>query len=413
MKVLLSSFACSPYQGSEPGVGWRAMQQIAAEHEVFMICDEHARGPLERAAAEGLMPPAVQVRFIGKPIHSHPNRMIARLQSWQVYRNFTGAVLAAAAEWHRQVNFDLCHQVTVASFRVPSSLWRLPVPFVWGPIGGAGWIPTPFRSMLSPSARVFEKARDFTTTLTLRSRAFRDCVGEAAVVIAANEETGRFLAPFRAGRPMVQIPVMSLERERVEQFRQRQVPLPEGGPLRIFAGGSLIGSKGLKLALQALGRAQRQGVRFHYTISGGGSELGALQRVARQLGLEENVTFHPGYRGDEYVRALQTHHVFLLPSLRETLGITMIEAVLAGCYPIVADISAPGEIVRKAGGIAVKVDNQENMVAALEAAVVWCAGHREQLGAAAAAAGREIGDAFSSARYRELVNGAYQLALGA
>jgi len=410
MKILVSAFACSPYQGSEPGVGWTAVKLIATDHEVFVICNETAREPMERAMAEKLVPSNVRIRFAGRPLTSHANRTIARLQSWNSYLEFTRRVLATAAEWHRQVEFDLCHQVTLASFRVASPLWRLPVPFVWGPLGGAGSVPPAFRSILSPTGRVFEKVRDLSTAMAIRSKSFKDCIRGAAVVIAANEETECFLRPHRGSRPLIKLPIVSLSPEKIARFQHRISFPSDRGPLRLFGGGFLIGSKGVSLALRAVALAKRQGVDCHYTLAGGGPEIESLHALVRKLGLNSEVTFHPGYQNDDYIRALQAHHVYLLPSFREGTPVTMLEACLAGCYPVVADISAPGEIVRLVGGIAAKVDTQEGLVNELSDAILWCARNQGELRDKADECGRRIADHFSSANYRQVLNSTYELA---
>jgi glycosyltransferase involved in cell wall biosynthesis len=414
MKILISSFACSPYQGSEPGVGWTAIQQIATQgHLVCVLTHEHSREPIERAIRECLVPANVQFRFVGKFDCWHPNGMLARIQSWVIYRNYCREVLAAAVEWHKEIGFNLCHQVTIASFRQPSELWKLTIPFIWGPLGGAGVIPPAFRSMLSPCARGFEKVRDLSTFFALRSKALLDCIHKTSVLVCANEETSNFIKPFRENRPMFKIPVLSFPPEQVDLFQIQRFSPPDDGTLQIFAGGSLIGSKGLNLALLALALVKRQGVDFHYTIAGCGSELKPLKRLTHKLGLDARVTFHPGYKGDDYVKTLQSNHVFLLPSFRESLGITMIEAVIAGCYPVVADISAPGEIIRRSGGIALKVDTQENLIQAMVDAVMWCSQNKTQLKEMALSVGKNIANDFSSERYRRLIECAYETALEA
>lgn len=413
MKVLISAYACSPYQGSEPGVGWTAVQQIANEHEVFVICSELVREPMERAMAENLVPPNVRIRFAGKPLTYNSNRMIARLQSWHNYLEFNRRVLATAVQWHEEVQFDLCHQVTIASFRVPSPLWQLPIPFVWGPIGGGGAIPPAFRSTLSPAGRFFEKARDLSTATALRSKALKDCIRNTSVVVAANEETANLLRPFRGNRPLPTMPIVSLPPEKVTRFQNRLASPPEHGPLRLFAGGFLIGSKGGSLALRAVALAKQQGVDCHYTLAGGGPEVKSLKALARKLGLDAEVTFHPGYQKEEYIRALQSHHVYLLPSFREGTPVTMLEACLAGCYPIVADISAPGEIVRLTGGIAAKVDTQEGLIKEMCDAILWCDRNRGELREKSDECSRKIADHFSSANYKQVLESIYELARNA
>ena len=123
------------------------------------------------------------------------------------------------------------------------------------------------------------------------------------------------------------------------------------------------------------------------------------------------MVFHPGYRGDEYINALQDHDVYFLPSFRESTPVTLLEACLAGCYPVVADTSAQGEIVRLAGGTAVAVDSMDNLVRGLADAIIWCARNRDLLRGIAAKASTCIAEYFSSTRYESTVARAYETAL--
>ena len=172
-KILVSAYACNSYLGSEPGVGWTAVCRIARDHKVYVLADANHKVSWEKARSEEIIPANVEVKFIRKPTKYLENRFIARIQSWLWYTSFNRLVLSAAQEWHEEQNFDLCHQVTIAAWRLPSPLWRLPIPFIWGPIGGAGYIPKPFRSMLSPAARVFECVRDIQTFIASRSSTFK------------------------------------------------------------------------------------------------------------------------------------------------------------------------------------------------------------------------------------------------
>ncbi len=422
MKILAVGYACNPYGGSEPGVGWTAVCRIAQSHDVCVLTDIHNKGGWDRAAAEGIIPANVQVRFLRDRSACSANRFIAHVQSWLNYSSFNRQVLTAAVAWHREKGFDLCHQVTIAAWRMPSPLWKLPVPFVWGPIGGAGYIPPAFRPMLSPSARIFEKLRDFQTRLASHSRAFRNCIRNTAVVFAANEETEVFLKPFRNGKPLVRLPIASLPAAKVERFRRPSKPWlerpepsndkrPPTRPLRLFAGGNMEGRKGVSLALKALAIVAARGIEFHYIIAGGGPEIETLKKLAADLGINSKVEFHPGYLGDDYVNALQSTDVYFLPSFRESTPVTLLEAYLAGCYPVVADTSAQGEIVRLAGGHAVPVEDMDLLIQGLADAILWCSDHRAELPELAAKSAEIVARHFSSERYDAAVKEAYLLAV--
>ncbi|MEO7098030.1 MAG: glycosyltransferase family 4 protein [Luteolibacter sp.] len=410
MKILVSAYACDPFRGSEPGVGWTAVCRMARNHEVFVLTDIHNREGWDRGAKEGIIPKNVHVRFLRDHSACSRNRFIAHLQSWTNYSSFNRQVLTAAESWHREIGFDLCHQVTIAGWRMPSPLWRLPIPFVWGPIGGAGYIPPAFRAMLSPSSRAFEFARDVNTFISMRSRAFRNCIRNTAVVFAANEETEELLKPHREGRPLIRLPIASISGEKVEEFR-RPTGASLTGPLCLFAGGNMEGRKGVSLALRALAKVAATGIDFRYTVAGGGPEIPSLKQLSTQLGLDEHVEFHPGFSGKAYIEALHTAHVYFLPSFRESTPVTLLEAYLAGCYPVVADTSAQGEIVRLAGGIAVPVNDMEALIDGLAQAVIDCEQHRAELPAKVAESQQRLIAHFDSTRYDLALVEAYGIAM--
>lgn len=411
MKILVCAYACDPYRGSEPGVGWAAVCRIARKHDVYVLTDAHNQDGWDRARKEGIIPAGVRdVRFLRKHRPYLENRFLAHLQSWSFYYAFNRVVEAAARDWHQSESFDLCHQVTIAAWRLPSPLWRLPIPFVWGPIGGAGYIPPAFRSMLSPSARGFEFARDMNTRIALSSKAFHDCIRNTAVVFAANEETEELLLPFRHGRTMMRLPIASISCEKAQRF-QRTAAAARNGPLRLFAGGNMEGRKGVSLALRALAKVAAQGTDFHYTVAGGGPEIPALRKLCTNLGLDGQVEFHPGFRDQAYIDALHRSHVYFLPSFRESTPVTLLEAYLAGCYPIVADTSAQGEIVRLAGGTSIPVESVDSLIDGLARAVIACERRRDGLEDEVKASRDRLITYFDSDRYDLAIEKAYESAM--
>jgi glycosyltransferase involved in cell wall biosynthesis len=411
MRILIVGYACNPYGGSEPGVGWAAVCRIARNHDVWVLTDISNKSGWERGAVEGKIPANVKVRFLRDRSACSPNRFIAHIQSWLNYASFNRQVLQAAMAWHQEVGFDLCHQVTIAAWRMPSPLWRLPIPFVWGPIGGAGEIPRPFRSMLSPSARLFEVARDIQSLLAKRSPNFLHCIRNTAVIFAANGETMEFLKPFRPDRPLIQLPIASLSEEKVLKFKRPPVKHASKQPLRLFAGGNMEGRKGVELALMALAKVDRAGIDFRYTIAGGGPEIPALKKTCTRLGLDHKVVFHQGFSGDEYLRELHESDVYFLPSFRESTPVTLLEACIAGCYAVVADTSAQGEIVRSCGGSAVPVSDMETLIQGLANAVIWCANNMSEARKVATEAAEKVAVLFGSEQYDNTVAMAYSKAL--
>jgi glycosyltransferase involved in cell wall biosynthesis len=407
MKILVSAYSCNPYLGSEPGVGWAAVCRIARHHEVTVLTGARGRKDHERAATEGLIPGNVTFEYLDEKPEYHQNRFIARIQSWLRYRSFTKRVLAEAARLVEKEDFDLCHQVTIAAWRMPSALWKLPIPFVWGPIGGAGEIPGTFRGMLAPSARFFEWMRDVNTRIASRSRDFLECMENASHVFAANAETLEFLTPFRKGREISRLPIASISVEKAKDFARPEVTRDSPEVLRLFAGGNMEGRKGGTLALRALALFKEKGGKFHYIVAGGGPDIEPLKALAQSLGIADSVEFHAGFSGDEYRKTLWKTDVYFLPSFRESTPVTLLEACLAGCYPLVADTSAQGEIVGLTGGAAVPTDSLEGLVEGMAEALWWCYQNREETSRVGREASVRVAKEFAADLYDQAIAEVY------
>jgi glycosyltransferase involved in cell wall biosynthesis len=181
--------------------------------------------------------------------------------------------------------------------------------------------------------------------------------------------------------------------------------------LRLFAGGNLEGRKGVALALEAIAEVRQRGLQTTYTFGGWGPELSSLRQLTSRLGLEDCVEFHRGFEREDYIRRLKESEIYLLPSFRETTPITLIEAALAGCYPVVADNSGAGEIVKQIGGTAVPAHNRTQTVRALADALQWYADHREFCSNATKQISNKASEEFGRERYIKRINEIYQQAL--
>jgi glycosyltransferase involved in cell wall biosynthesis len=409
MKIFASAIACNPYLGSENYVGWAAVQCLARDHDLWVATSKRHREDLEKAEALRLIPKNVRFITIGNYEVWRPSHRFGRLQDWNEYANFSKAVLAVARDLHQTVRFDLVHHITIATWRIPSPLWRLGIPFVFGPVGGYTNCPLRFLSTLSPASARFELLRTASSLVSRCSPSFRACVRNASHIFTPDAETGALMVRVRGSNRGVSSLCQAFYSEATIQTfaRHGQARQPDG-PLRILAGGNLIGTKGVSLALSALARVKKAGVKFRYRLGSDGPELGHLKRLAARLDLGDDVLFAESLRGEDYRRELGGTHVFLLPSLRESAGLTMMEAMLSGCVPIVADCGGPGVIVTKDCGYKIPVINPEQMVNQIAEAIITIDRDRKIILEKGRAATRRIATGFSEENYRQTINAVYR-----
>ncbi len=104
----------------------------------------------------------------------------------------------------------------------------------------------------------------------------------------------------------------------------------------------------------ALARAEL-GDRQLAVVGPGADEkyVAQLHALAAELGISDDVVFVGGVRLEETVRFYQAADVFVYPSLNETFGLPLLEAMACGCPVVTSDVSAMPET---AGGAAVLCD---------------------------------------------------------
>jgi len=90
-------------------------------------------------------------------------------------------------------------------------------------------------------------------------------------------------------------------------------------------------------------REVRRHVPAHLVMVGDGPDRGPAERLARELGVEENVTFM-GKRS-HVERLLPLAHVLLLPSEMESFGLAALEGMACGVPPVATHVGGLPEVV--------------------------------------------------------------------
>jgi glycosyltransferase involved in cell wall biosynthesis len=285
------------------------------------------------------------------------------------------------------------------------------VPFIWGPIGGAEVFPLRLLAWLSPASAVYEVLRRTQNAIAMQSAGVRDCVRHSAHIFASTPEMESLLHRLgcRDGRTSLLSSAFFTE-DQIARF------LGESGartrdrkpsPLKLFAGGDIEGRKGHALALHALARCKAQGLQFRYHIAGLGPEAPYLQALANRLGIADQVLISPPLRGEEYLAALCATDVYLLPSLRDNAPVTLMEAMLSGCVPVVAASGGPDLIVSGECGVRIPVGSGDDMVNQIASVILRISGDRQLLDRLSHGARKRIAGIFHERNYLESVDRAY------
>lgn len=149
--------------------------------------------------------------------------------------------------------------------------------------------------------------------------------------------------------------------------------------------GRLVSDKGVDTLLEALGILKRRAVKPRLTIVGEGPEKDALQALATQWGLSEQIEWAGATSGEKLARLLCEHHILVIPSRwREPFGVVALEGLACGCVAIgsreggLADAIGPCGLLFQNGDaheLAVQIESLINSPAQREALVVQIPAH--------------------------------------
>jgi glycosyltransferase involved in cell wall biosynthesis len=282
--------------------------------------------------------------------------------------------LRAIRRLNREVRFDLAHQVTYVSFRFPSSLAWSGIPFVQGPIAGAEDSPWRFIASMGFRGALQNILRSASNKLVRFDPSVRWTFRKARVVLVAT--TGTLNALPRSVKPKCQLfpavgsPTMHLDSP---GFGLAQTPA-NGNAIRLLYVGELRFLKGVQFLLKALPRCHARGVAASVTLIGDGPFSKALQRLAQSLDIEESVSFRERLPRAAVLEEYAKFDAFVFPSLRDSGGFAVLEAMVARLPVICLDIGGPQMTVTADTGIRIKANDPRQVVEDLAEAILTLAG---------------------------------------
>lgn len=129
----------------------------------------------------------------------------------------------------------------------------------------------------------------------------------------------------------------------------------------------LSAQKSIDTLIDALGLVRARGVNARLTIVGDGDQRAVLEQQARALNLHSHVEFCGARAQTELPRYYAGCDVFVLPSIREGMGLVLAEALLCGAPVIAVNSGGVTDIVRDGEtGLLVPPRDAAALTAALE-----------------------------------------------
>jgi glycosyltransferase involved in cell wall biosynthesis len=334
MKVLLSAYACRPHEGSEPAVGWNWARELARlGYDVHVLTRLDNKAAIEAETAQHPSPITFLYYDLPRPLSEERIGVYLSYSLWQY-----GAYRFIRKTYGRDY-FDVLHHLTYVSFRFPVFWYRLKGRFILGPVaGGEEGSPNLIAGLPRPY-RLIERFRRVVNRMNVVNVFINTAYRKAERIFAATDETFQKI-PARYRRKTAIAPAVGIEASSAPSS-------PKHETFTVLYAGQLLHWKGVHLAIESFAKAVAMRPGLQFTIIGSGPFERALRRQVEALGLEAHVRFIRNIPQAELFEHYRTAHLFLFPSLHDSGGFVVLEAMAAGLPVICLDRGGPPVLVGK------------------------------------------------------------------
>lgn len=364
--ILVLCYQLSPTRGSEYSVAWNYVKNMSQSNRLtvlYGVSGEHLGDmrEMEEYLSTHRMP---NVTFV--PVR--PGRWAKWLNTLNERNIFTYSFYLAYSAWQRQVfeqakrlvaenKFDLVHYLNPIGYREPGHLWKLQLPYMWGPINGMANYPSVMFDFQPLSCRIKYALRSCLNSLQMRfSMRVRRAIERTDLLLAATTECAQ-ICERKFGRRAEYLPENGMTAP-AELSWEKFADMDR--QIRLIVVGSLDGRKNPLTVLKSLEYAKHP-EKFHLDIIGDGPLRAQLEQYAHLQGLDRNITFHGLKSRDEVMQIFCKAHLHIVTSLGEGNPTTIWEAMSYGVPTLSVDHCGMHDTINPETGYLVGVSSSDHI----------------------------------------------------
>ena len=357
MRILYDCFSCSPYYGSDEGIGWMWPYLMRKYHEVWALVRNDRKKDIEEYCRDNKIE---DIHFVYCDIPEYLNFYYYNKKRgkngtldfllYQFLWQFVA--LNKAKLLHKKVHFDIVHHVCTNDFRLLGFMYQLNTPFIIGPIGGAQETSESLKIYVHEHIRK-EKLRKAINQLMIALPGYKKALRKADRIYFSNIETFSYLAPYIKNKNKCSL---LTEIGTVDSWEKIPTNTHTMDRCTFLWVGRMEYRKGLELLIDVI-RKLPLNKKWNVVLCGDGSERLKIQKMVSGSNFSDRVSFlgHVSYL--EIMEIYRDATVFVFPSLRETTGTVLLEAMSCGLPVICLKQGGAANIVNEQTGFLIDVDN--------------------------------------------------------
>lgn len=342
MKILINAYACSPGMGSEPGMAWNWVSNLARFCELYIITEGEFREKIETVVPT--LEQGGNMHFYYNPVSEKIRKMCWNQGDWRFYkyyREWQWKTYLLAKDICQKEHIDILHQLNMIGFREPGYLWKLSkengVPFVWGPVDAKDKFPVAYLDGAGLKTKLFMRLKNFLTGIQLRySKRVLLAARQSSVIFSASSNSQRsFKKYMNIDSPLLNETGCYVQDHPIVDKTDKET-------FDVLWVGKMDFRKQLALALQTVAKSENNKLRLH--IMGGG-DAESYQSLAKSYGIADKCIWHGAVSHDEVQDIMQKSDIFLFTSVAEGTPHVVLEAISNNLPVVCFDTCGQGDAV--------------------------------------------------------------------
>lgn len=356
ISVLINAYACAPNMGSEPGMAWNWITNLANYCKVYVITEGEWQSEIEEALKE--LPQAENIVFYYNPVSEKVRKMCWNQGDWRFYshyRKWQFKTYEMALEISKHNNFDVLHQLNMIGFREPGYLWKIPdIPFIWGPVDAKQKFPVSYLEGVNLKTQLFINLKNWITYLQLNySKRLRLAVKRASVVVSASSNSQvSFERFFGIKSTLLNETGCYVQKHEVADKTKKK-------KLDLLWVGKLDFRKQLSLAIQTLSKVSNKEVILHIVGSG---DSHYYQSFAKEIGVADQCKWYGLIDQSEVQKMMQKHDLLFFTSVAEGTPHVVLEALSNNMPVLCFNTCGQGDSVNDSVGYKISLTNPKQSV---------------------------------------------------
>ncbi|MBN1127121.1 MAG: glycosyltransferase family 4 protein [Sedimentisphaerales bacterium] len=377
LRVLVEAYECSPGKSHVPGSAWQILMRLSQWFDLWILTEQtqYAADILQYVRSHPKLSSGIHFHYIPRKAVSrkHGKRPTVPVREMLAYRSWLRQAYHYAKELHFQVGFDLVHHLRADTFREPGYLWKLGLPFVWGPTGGTNEIPWRLFPFMHVTDWWSHMTRNLITRMQLyRSPRIRQAAWYTNLLIPQTEWDRRsFRRAWGITGDVVHEQACEEHSAEVHQYDGKR-------KLNVAWVGRCVASKALPILLRALGGLGRKDqITVH--IAGDGPCQTRWKKSAEKYGVADMCRWYGWLCEAEIQTLLSNCDVLVFTSLLEATSTTVMQALSWGLPIVCLDHCGFSDIIDPQCGIKIPITSCSQITHDLSSAIQHLLTHPSQI----------------------------------